>query len=310
MLPAREAGGVAGHLARCAGFRQELQALEGAMAVLDHVRPATPPIDLWERLQERLAAQRGSAGAKVPERTVADAPAERRSRPPHRQLFPRRLVLAPLGAAAVLCVALAGYRLGLESAPNSQGVLERSLSLRPPQVADGDGEGPVMAREVARSSTGRIAAIDPPERTLAEWHSWGPLPPNRTRRAPASEGESGLASTKMTPSGNASTNDLVGTAADEQQEARDEGTQVAASTAPLTGSQETAAGGSAAVSGSARERVEATAPAHLADALQASIEEVARRQVTDEIAVLAAALKRGTAPAADAGSTETSGEPR
>jgi hypothetical protein len=58
----------------------------------------------------------------------------------------------------------------------------------------------------------------------------------------------------------------------------------------------------AAEGGTSSERVEAQASAHLAGVLQASIEDVARRQVTDEVALLAQALK-------NAGSRST-GSPR
>lgn len=172
MLPARDAGSVAGHLARCASCRQELQALESAVALLDRVRPSTPPIDLWERFQARLAEQTASLSHP---HTGRGEPAA--SGAPVRWWLPSlgasRVVLAPLAAAAVLVVGIAGYRLGMQGSPVSPEVLAGAIvsrsAPRPDRIEEPQASRPRVAVRWAPT-----AGIVPPEETMEPWAAWGP----------------------------------------------------------------------------------------------------------------------------------------
>lgn len=282
MLPARDAGSVAGHLARCEGCRRELQALETAIVALDRVRPVTPPIDLWARLQERIATQHsGVPGRAAPRESNALLPRLNLPAPAFRAL---RLALASLAVAG----ALLGYRIGIRSDFAREGVLARSLV----SVDAGPGVRREEAAEPASAGSRRrglpIAAITPPEASMAPWHSWGP----RDREESSSREETIRRRAEVPVLPPAASAVDAGLA----HHGSGEGTENSpgALSSPSSGTPRVAS--KRGVSRRPDAPVEATPSAHVADALQASIEETARRQVVDEVALLALALTGADTP--------------
>jgi hypothetical protein len=210
---------------------------------------------------------------------------------------------------------LVGYRLGTQDAPGSGGVLAQSLAPRTAReaasraTAKAGESAPRRGRAPADRSANRMTEIAPPEEQMNGWTPWGPRDRNgaRTRRTPEPESAgspSSLVASAAAQPESPIADSAAGTTGAESPVPWNGGSRVATSSGQFPASGPAGAG-----SRIAEERVEATASADLADALQASIEEVARRQVADEIALLAQALKRGHAPV-PAAPEETPGEPQ
>lgn len=287
MLPARDAGRVAGHLARCEGCRRELQALEAAITALDRVQRVTPPIDLWARLQERITAQHAAAPGPPAARPSNPSPARRHGLAPAGRAA--GLALASIGVVAVIGAGLVGYRIGLQSDPNSEGVLSRSLVsvVRPPEGARGTAAG--SARTASGRRAPRFAAIPPPEASMAPWHVWGP----RDRDDPSARDETNRPDSTVPPLPSAAPADPTAIAALAPGVGGEEWDELLSVPASASGPPSLGAAGMASKPGVARAPgapIEPIASTDLADALQQSIEEEARRQVAEEVALLALAL--------------------
>jgi Putative zinc-finger len=278
-LPARDAGRVAGHLARCAACRAELQSLERTLAVLDRVRPQAPPIDLWEQFRSRLEAERVTSQA---ERRIHGADAGRAARGVIRLQIPfrsfaggcrwRAALAAPAAVLAAALVALAGFAIGIGSGgphgetpmtlPRVHGPVAPLRSVRAPVERTGPRPGQALsARSTRRGSDlarlPLIAPITPPETRLpvsfeVRGHAVG--------RASASRGP-------------------------------------AAATPVRAAENDRAASRTAAAFG----QYPSVAPpsADVAEALQSSVEETTRQRVADEVALLAQELNRAEAHTAD-----------
>lgn len=289
-LPARDAGHVAGHLARCAACRHELQALESAVSALDRVLPATPPIDLWERMQKRLVAQGTHASSRPKSNSGPSSPLSRQSRWAMPTLAAFRPALVPVLIGSILAVGVLGYRLGVQSGAPGPGVLAGALVSRSTPGPDRSRDGGEDAEIAVPRSSRHWAAIVPPEATMKPWVGAGPG--GNTQGDPAlspaadatpSEALARVPATSVTDAFRQHESD--GGLASKPKRAR--GDVNPRHSAPRVAESGTDAAGATA----GFERVEAMASAHLAGALQASIEEVTRRQVSDEVALLAQALK-------------------
>jgi HAMP domain-containing protein len=304
-LPARLAGSVAGHLARCGACRRELQSLETAMAALDRVRPSTPPIDLWERFQARLAEQAASlpcfqmsgAGPQAPVTAGGSRQGSGHGDTAHRRPASSawRMLFAPFAAAPLLAVGFAGYRIGIEEAPDTPGVIASALVPRPAAASARNGDAPEPRFRLSIRQAPLATAVAPPEATMRPWTRWGPSDRTVNIEEPNPERDDTLALMPRAFANGKGERRRV-PAAQGSGESRIETSAGPAPPAlpPPSDAAVLLASGDREIQ---TDRVEALASAHLAGALQASIEAEARRQVADEVALLAQALKRsGTAP--------------
>lgn len=292
-LPARDAGRVAGHLARCADCRAELQALEQTLAVLDRVRPHAPPIDLWEQFRSRLEAQRvdprvtqGVCGSSVRARTGARV--ERPAFIPFRSFTCgrrwRTAVAVPAAVLAGALVALAGFAIGMGSGgPRAERAMVQATVRGPvaPVLPDRWAIGvaaPRLRNEVGTSGARARRGSDP-----AEPPDMAPIAPPEARM-PVSYEAPGLAGSRATvPAGTAAT-------AQARTPKNDRVTKWDAA--------------------ASRHRPGVVPPsADVAEALQSSVEETTRQRVADEVALLAQELNRAEAHTSDFFGPSGSGEP-
>jgi anti-sigma factor RsiW len=292
-LPARDAGRVAGHLARCAACRAELQALERTLAVLDRVRPQSPPIDLWEQFRSRLEAQRVDprvtqcgcgSGARV-RRGVRDA---KPAFIPFRSITCgrgwRTAVAVPATVLAATLVALAGFAIGIGSGgPRAEPAMIQAAVRGPvaPVLPDGsavEGAGPRLRNQVSTSAAQTRRGSD-----LAELPVMAPIAPPEVRMSDSYEAP-GLAGSRATVPA---------------------GTVEPAYARPPKIDRVTK--WDAAASG---HRPGVVPPsADVAEALQSSVEETTRQRVADEVALLAQELNQAEAHTSDFFVPSSSREP-
>jgi Putative zinc-finger len=282
-LPARDAGRVAGHLARCAACRAELQALERTLAVLDRVRPQSPPIDLWDQFRAHLDAQRvdprvtqsGCGSCARVRRGVRDA---KPAFIPFRSITCgrgwRMAVAVPAAALAAALVALAGFAIGMGSgSPHAERALLQAEVRGPaaPLLSDRsavEGAAPRLRNQVSASAARTRRGSD-----LAELPVMAPIAPPEARM-PVSYEAPGLAGSRAAvPAGTS------------------EPAQVRAPQNDRVTKWDAAASG---------HRPGVVPPsADVAEALQSSVEETTRQRVADEVALLAQELNRAEAHTSD-----------
>jgi anti-sigma factor RsiW len=282
-LPARDAGRVAGHLARCAACRAELQALEQTLAVLDRVRPHAPPIDLWEQFRSRLEAQRvdprvTQSVCGSSERARTGARDEKPAFIPFRSFTCGRgwcnAVAVPAAALAAALVALAGFAIGMGSGgPRADRAMIQATVRGPvaPELPDRsavEGAAPRLRNEVSTSAPRARRGSD-----LVELPVMPPIAPPEARM-PVSDEAPGLARSRATVP-------AVGTEPAQARESTND--RVTRRIAATFGQYPSVAPPSADV----------------AEALQSSVEETTRQRVADEVALLAQELNRAEAHTSD-----------
>jgi hypothetical protein len=198
----------------------------------------------------------------------------------------------------MLAVGLCGYRLGIQGGSGEDGVFAGALISRaaPRRVPTSERMQPAFATANRQSTA--LAIVTPPEASMQPMRSWELREPAPESTVPLQQpGIQVRALPPATPGVETVPNPLE-VAAKPRGESRE---MTATPSAPQGASPLVSGSLMPPANGQAVERVEATASAHLADALQASIEEVSRRQVTEEIALLAQALKQAATRPAESG---------
>jgi hypothetical protein len=297
-LPARDAGRVAGHLARCAACRRELADLERSVAVLNGVSLRTPPVDLWERFQERLAAEserrvHPGGGTSDRGRAIRD-----------RWFWFAALRPAPGLALAGLAVAMGvtAYLVAVGSGGSGGAILAQSLVTpaaveRVPPRPVGAGAPSALAsrqggeaRELPPGQPGIGRAIFPPEA----------VPDRPVQIRPRPEFPIPVLAKRPAP---------IGTAPSAPKE------QIADAHGLLQGASQLSTGNGV------HTKTAPSAPGAeggadfarnptvgVAAALQAGIESTMGQEVASEVVLLAQALSRQSDPAAGATTTESRGD--
>lgn len=294
MLPAREAGAVAGHLTRCAACRRELDALEKAIAALDRVPPVSPPIDLWNRFQQRLVA-RPAVPLTGGERSATGAARGRWASGAGRRV---PIGWRELAMAATVLMAVAtggfGYRIALEDGDARQSVLAGALIARHDAGAQAAERISFAQRHSSRAATRKPlapASILAPELVIRSFESDGAVERESAAERPGHAGHRSSAPSRRTTARVSEA--LRGSDGSSAADGQERGTYAAK---PGFGLAPGAPEGSIPrlpLDEWAAENLGASAP--VADALQAGIEETARQQVAEEVALLAQALTRAEA---------------
>jgi anti-sigma factor RsiW len=282
-LPARDAGRVAGHLARCADCRAELQALERTLAVLDRVRPQSPPIDLWEQFRARLEAQpddsrltqdAGRSSPRVRRGARGAKPAFSPFRPIACGRGWRTAVAVPAAVLAAALVALAGFAIGIGSGgPRAERALLQAEVHAPvaPVISDRSAVEGTAVRQRNQVSTSAARTRRGPN--LVELPVMSPIAPPEARMAVSYEAPGLAGSRAPMPAGSA---------------------EPAHAGAPKN---DRVTKWDAAASGHRPGTVPPSAD--VAEALQSSVEETTRQRVADEVALLAQELNRAEAHTSD-----------